>query len=339
MAEKFTTTTKDIGLLWQLHEDGQLVLAPEFQRNSVWPRAARAFLIDTILTGYPIPVLYFQRQVSAQTNRVQYAVVDGQQRLSTVFAFMSNRFSLTESSPSSPWHRKRWKDLSDTDRQAILSYDFTVQEISGFNAERVREIFRRMNRYVVALNPQEYRHSDEPGAFKTLVEQVGDWPFWTTHRVITPGAAKRMKNDELAAELLILLNEGPQDKKTSVDLYYGAFKDEFPEGHSLEMRLKSHITFIENALPNLGVLPFRKPAGLYALIGALDEISIDEAAVLPSPAEAGERLRRFASDLKLEGDEQPKRAREYVIAASRQTDNIQPRERRVSILKNVLLGS
>lgn len=338
MAEKFTTTTKDIGLLWQLHQEGQLVLAPEFQRNSVWPRAARAFLMDTILTGYPIPVLYFQRQVSAQTSRVQYTVVDGQQRLSTVFAFLENRFSLTESVNTAPWYRKRWKGLDNDDRQNILNYDFTIQEISGFNSERIREIFRRMNRYVVALNPQEYRHSDAPGAFKDLVERVGQWPFWTERAVVSPAAAKRMKDDELAAEILILLNEGPQDKKTSVDLYYEAFREEFPDGPALEANLLGLLELVQAALPDFNKMPFRKPAGVYSLIGALNEIKEDESTPVPSAEDIGRRLRAFAEELQVTEDERTDRATEYAVAAGRQTDNIRPRERRIEILKNVILG-
>lgn len=51
---KRSPTTKDIGLLHQLFSNGQLTLAPEFQRNSVWPNAAKAYLIDTILNDRPI---------------------------------------------------------------------------------------------------------------------------------------------------------------------------------------------------------------------------------------------------------------------------------------------
>jgi hypothetical protein len=53
---KRSPTTKAIGLLHQLFSNGQLTLAPEFQRNSVWPNAAKAYLIDTILNDRPIPL-------------------------------------------------------------------------------------------------------------------------------------------------------------------------------------------------------------------------------------------------------------------------------------------
>ena len=62
-------TTKDIALLRQLYEEGQLELAPQFQRNAVWPRSAKAYLIDTILNERPIPLLFCQRTSSAQSGR------------------------------------------------------------------------------------------------------------------------------------------------------------------------------------------------------------------------------------------------------------------------------
>src|ERR1700686_5668492 len=48
---KRSPTTKDIGLLHQLFLSKQLTLAPQFQRNAVWPRPAKAYLIDTVVNG------------------------------------------------------------------------------------------------------------------------------------------------------------------------------------------------------------------------------------------------------------------------------------------------
>ena len=61
MANKRTPTTKYVALLLQLRDGDQLTLAPEFQRNAIWPRAAKAYLIDTILYDRPIPLLFFAR--------------------------------------------------------------------------------------------------------------------------------------------------------------------------------------------------------------------------------------------------------------------------------------
>src|SRR6266566_4004413 len=107
---KISTTTKDIGLIQQLLNNSQLRLAPEFQRNAVWPRAAKAYLIDTILSGRPMPLFFFQRSRSAQTGMPVYTVVDGQQRLRAIFEFIDDRFALTQSQDRR-WKGKRFSEL------------------------------------------------------------------------------------------------------------------------------------------------------------------------------------------------------------------------------------
>ena len=168
---KRTTTTKDVSMLVQLRENGQLNLAPEFQRNSVWPRAAKAYLIDTILSDRPVPVLYFERGINLQTGRPEYTVIDGQQRLRAVFDFIDGRFSLTESQDTSLWNRKKWKTLDDRLRARILNYDFIVEELTGYEPEDIRDMFGRMNRFVVRLNQQERRRAIYDGAFKSFVRK------------------------------------------------------------------------------------------------------------------------------------------------------------------------
>lgn len=339
MASKFSTTTKDVGLLLQLKEDGQLHLAPEFQRNSIWPRAAKSYLIDTILSEKPIPVLYFQRTVSAQTNRVEYNVVDGQQRLSALFQFIENRFSLTESNEDSPWYRRRWKTLSPAERERILSYDFVVQELSGYSPEAIRDMFTRMNRFVRALSPQELRHANAEGAFKSLVENVGQWPFWAANGVFSAAAANRMKRDEFAAELIILLIEGPQDKKKSVDFYYEAFQSNFDEGSAVVEHLDKILTLSSDVVPDLKTSMFRRPANLYALVGALGEILHERELDRGDIFDFGGRMREFIEELNEKDDAlRTPRASKYFVAQSRQTDNVQPRRWRMDILKDVLLN-
>lgn len=73
-----TYTVSDF-IEWQAKK--QLVLAPEFQRGSVWSPSAKVFLIDTILNDLPIPQVYFRTKLNPQTQTTLREVVDGQQRL------------------------------------------------------------------------------------------------------------------------------------------------------------------------------------------------------------------------------------------------------------------
>jgi hypothetical protein len=55
-----------------IYKSGQLSLSPAFQRQGVWPRPAKAYLIDTILADRPIPLLFFARSVNPKTGSPGY---------------------------------------------------------------------------------------------------------------------------------------------------------------------------------------------------------------------------------------------------------------------------
>jgi hypothetical protein len=331
---KRTTTTKDIALLHQLQKEGQLDLQPDFQRNSVWPSAAKAYLIDTIANDRPIPVLYFQRLTSAQTGRPGYAVIDGQQRLRAVFDFLDDKFALTESKAKA-LKGKRYSQLAAEYKGRILQYDFTVEELTGYTVEDIRDMFLRMNRFVVKLSPQEIRHARSTGKFRDLVEQLGSLDFWSDYRVFTEHQIKRFRPVEFAAELVILLVEGIQDKKAAVDLYYTAYQDRLPFGKAISRRLGDYLEWITVAIPDLDQSRFRKPVDMYTLIAALDEVT-DESSLLGhlDPEEAGEALLKF--EKQLTSANPAGEASRYLLAASQQTDNLRPRETRADIVAELL---
>lgn len=335
MATKRTTTTKDVGLLIQLRDGKQLTLAPEFQRNAIWPRPAKAYLVDTVLSDRPIPLLFFARFINAQTGKSEYEVIDGQQRLRAIFEYVENKFRLTESAKDSPWYGYRWRNLPPEWKQKLLNYDFVVEELSGYAEADIRDMFRRMNRYVVPLNAQEQRHAIESGKFKEFSEEVGAWPFWKEERIFSPNAANRRRTDEYAAELVILLLEGPQDKKNTIDLYYTAYKDEFTLQDDLRDRLLAYTSFIKQGLPNLKRMQLRRPANFYALIGALDNVTNQgESLSELDPEIFRDLLERFDQDIQAE--ELNSLASRYVRAASRQTDNIAPRRVRIDTLASLV---
>lgn len=334
MPEKISVTPKDIALLYQLYQDTQLTLASEFQRDNVWPLVAKAYLIDTILANRPIPPLFFQRSVSAQTGRTVYTVVDGQQRLRAIFEFLENRFVLSQSK-GKPYYRKKFEALTENQKREILNYDLTIEELSGYTEADIIDMFDRMNRYVVRLSHQELRNAKEKGAFRDFVDHISKLAFWTEARIFSENQRRRMRVQEFVAELTILLVEGPQDKKKAIDLYYGEYRDSFPAGHSVESRLKSYLQCITTALPELRTHRFRKPVDLYGLVGAVDEVSQQGKKLRAiTPRSAGDALRAF--EARTLAAEPTGEAAKYVLAASRQTDNIGPRKTRIEILALII---
>jgi hypothetical protein len=337
MLARRSHTTKDVATLKQLSDNTQLILATEFQRNSVWPRAAKAYLLDTILSDRPIPYLYFRRSVSAQTGRSVYEVIDGQQRLRAVFEFLDDDFPLGESKEKSlkALRGKYFSELNEGQRAKILSYDLHIEELTDYSDADVTDMFVRMNKFVVKLSPQEIRHAKFKGKFKDFTESVGKWPFWTSHSVFTALQLRRMRAVEFSAELVILLIEGPQDKKAAVDLYYGQYERTLPFAKEIGGRLAGHLKWIEQTIPDLKTTRYRKPTDLYALVGAVDRLSQKgkrlEKLDKPAVAKALARLEQQAR-----AEEPTGRAARYAAAASRQTDNLAPRMTRIEVLYEVL---
>jgi Protein of unknown function DUF262 len=332
---KRSPTTKDIGLLYQLFQSGQIALSAEFQRNSVWPTPAKAYLIDTILNDRPIPIFFLQRGTSAQTGRPSYVVIDGQQRLRAIFEYLDDRFALTQTDSKLPFFKKRFSGLTDDLKNRILNYDLVVQELSGYTERDIRDMFVRMNRYVVKLSPQELRHAKEEGAFKDFVEGIGNLPFWKTAGVFSALQIKRMKAVEFSAELAILLIEGPQDKKAAIDLYYGQYRQSFPEGSAVKGRLESYLNWAQSALSPLRNTRFRKSVDLYALVGALDLVS-EQGRRLGTLKKSSAAVALHQLERQTKAKEPTGEASRYVVAASRQTDNIIPRRTRIEILATII---
>ena len=97
-------------------------------------------------------------------------------------------------------------------------------------------------------------------------------------------------------------------------------------------RLNLYLNWIGHALAEFSTTRYRKPTDLYSLLGAL-EICWDE--VRKQAAPSGARLTEFEKQIVPEatGD-----AGRYFAAASRQTDNLKPRETRIEILAKLLRG-
>ena len=74
-----------------LNRRGLLNLSPPYQRRSVWNQAYKDDFIDTVLLQYPAPALFLYEEVSPEGVSV-YQVVDGKQRLTSVFEFANGEF-------------------------------------------------------------------------------------------------------------------------------------------------------------------------------------------------------------------------------------------------------
>src|SRR5665647_2121709 len=83
--DKTTTSVVDF-LEWQ--RQGSLDLKPYYQRRSVWNPRVKSLLIDSLLRGYPLPLIFLHNRLDVQRSTTVRQVVDGQQRLRTILAYI-----------------------------------------------------------------------------------------------------------------------------------------------------------------------------------------------------------------------------------------------------------
>jgi hypothetical protein len=77
----------EICALHDKYKKGKLVLQPDFQRQFVWDRKKASRLIESVLLSVPLPIVY----LSEQPDGKEY-VIDGQQRLTSLFSFIDGKF-------------------------------------------------------------------------------------------------------------------------------------------------------------------------------------------------------------------------------------------------------
>jgi hypothetical protein len=86
---RITTKNFTIREIFTQIEDGDLDLAPDFQRSFVWKDSQQIRLIESVLLGIPLPAFYFNQDALGA-----HQVIDGVQRLTTVKLFMSDKLAL-----------------------------------------------------------------------------------------------------------------------------------------------------------------------------------------------------------------------------------------------------
>ena len=117
---------------------------PDYQRPPVWTRSQKQLLIDTVLRNYEIPKLYWR---VANLSGPRYDVVDGQQRLRTVWEFCQGKFKLPKDADPVEGHKiagLTYERLPHQLRIRFDTYALDIVEIDDADEDEVREMFLRL---------------------------------------------------------------------------------------------------------------------------------------------------------------------------------------------------
>lgn len=255
-------TTRSVAWLRKVMLSKELDQRPPFQRNPVWSERQKSALIETILLEYPIPEVYMQELTEADGNQ-KFIIVDGQQRINSVLSFLEGDFDLTLD--DSKWHGLAFDDLAAEDKKKIYEYSFVVRVLPEVPDAQLRDIFLRINRYTMTLNPQELRHATYWGPFIKLMEELSNLDFWSYSGLFSSNDKRRMLDVEFISELAVAFLNGAQNKKKNLEEYYQIYEKEFEQEEKLRTAFTKIITEIEAILPNIRETRWRKKSDFYTL--------------------------------------------------------------------------
>lgn len=337
---------------WQ--KAGNLELSPFFQRRSVWKLGAKSFLIDTIVRGLPIPIVFLRDQrIDPKKYEPVREVVDGQQRLRTVISFVAPELLqdfdpkrdafIVKKTHNKEMAGKAFTELDDETKRAILEYEFDVHIFpSRVDDREIIQIFRRMNSTNFNLNTQERRNAEYFGEFKTSVyglagEQLNRWRKWKT---FNEDDIARMSEVEHTAECFLLIINGQVSGKSAprIDKAFSEFDEIFPHKDRLERRFRKVMDTIDlHFSKELPEFAFFKKTLLYTFFGLVYSLIYSNQSV-GKPVKSAALNNKQVSTIKLLAERISRRtAPENVLEASdRRTTN--PKERGILykyLLQNV----
>jgi uncharacterized protein with ParB-like and HNH nuclease domain len=167
-----------------MYEQDEL-LKPELQRKYVWDKAEASRFIESILLGLPVPSIFL-----AKTKEDNRLIIDGFQRIMTVFDYVKGIFSqdgkvfkLSNTDKINVrWKGKAFIELNDTEQKRIKNTTIHAiifeQKVYSEKDTSLYQIFERINTSGRTLKPQEIRNCVYQGKFNSLLFELNKLPSW-----------------------------------------------------------------------------------------------------------------------------------------------------------------
>ena len=227
-----------------------VISIPGFQRNFVWDLKRASRLIESMIVGLPVPQIFLY-----ETGSNQHLVIDGQQRLMSIYYFVKERFprreklaelrsiasgrsavqdyviedeqyfgnfrlSLPESASGQPnrLHGQLYSSLDEEHRSRLdlrTIRHIIVRQIKPSGDHAMYEIFNRLNSGGVNLTPQEIRRCAFDSKFYDLLYETNAKEEWRT-LVGTKVPDIHMKDVEILLRGFAMLVKGNEYRPSMV---------------------------------------------------------------------------------------------------------------------------
>jgi hypothetical protein len=323
---------------------------PPYQReSSVWSLEKQQLFIDSLLNGYDVPKIYLHDLRGIEETKV-YAVVDGKQRLTTIWRFLKNEFPLAadfrieannypELPPDAvtPGPGMYFKEMDPVWQEVLKTTFLAVVLIQNAREEDIEDLFSRLNNGE-PLNAAEKRNA-LGGEMAALIREVATRPFFGQRLAFSNA---RYHHFDLAAKLLFIESvrldgdsEIPDLRSRTLDEFVRANRRLEPDRRSvLAAAVDANLAIMERVFDHhdslLAALP--NPPVFYLFVSRM-------AAQLPDerlPGRLSMFLRTFnrqrIESLERPEEEQDADLHEFSLLLQQGTNEKANLERRVAIL-------
>ncbi|RFE01062.1 DUF262 domain-containing protein [Streptococcus parauberis] len=253
--------------LVQMYADGDLE-KPELQRKYVWSKREASRFIDSILLGLPVPSIFL-----AKTKDEKRLIVDGYQRIMTVYDYIQGIFSgdgkvfkLSNTEDiNKEWRGKAFSELKDEYKRRIRTspiHAIIFEQKSPKDDTGMYQIFERINTGGKTLKPQEIRNCVYHGKFNKLLMDLNKEKYWRD--VLGSNTEdSRMSDIELILRFFAFSNiinrKEMEQKQINLSKYLNVYMGENnnPSEDEIEQKHSDFKMVITYLLDNIGEHVFR----------------------------------------------------------------------------------
>ncbi|RDB07491.1 DUF262 domain-containing protein [Runella aurantiaca] len=152
-----------------IDEDENEIFVPDYQRDFVWDNERQSKFIESVILGLPIPFIFVAE--IRETGRLE--IVDGSQRIRTLYAFLQNNLSLTRLEKLTKLNGLQFYQFSIARQRKLKNTPIRMIVLTDKASEQVRkDMFERINRGSDLLKDMEQRKALLQGEFTNFVYEL-----------------------------------------------------------------------------------------------------------------------------------------------------------------------
>ncbi|WP_009961805.1 DUF262 domain-containing protein [Verrucomicrobium spinosum] len=161
-----------------LERTGWMKLQPFYQRRQRWSDERKSKLIESFIMNVPVPPCFLY-----ESDFARYEVMDGQQRISAIWDFYTNRFRLKGLEQWPELNGRIYDNLPSEIKRGLdrrsISYVVLLRESASSSDDEMilrQQVFERLNTGGVELESQEIRHCIYHNDFDKLIIELCQHP-------------------------------------------------------------------------------------------------------------------------------------------------------------------